>query len=65
MCLFGCTVRIHPQVVTVTFAPTEAADYNQSLVFVASKGRACTLALSGTGSFDETEEHQAPLKYKI
>ena len=55
----------HTQLVTVTFAPTDAADCTQSLVFAVAKGRACTLALAGTGSFDETEEHEAPLKYKI
>jgi hypothetical protein len=53
------------QRLTITFAPTSAVDSTQTLVFNVAKGRACTLSLTGTGSFDETEEHQAPLKYKI
>ena len=53
------------QVITITFAPTDAVEYTQNLVFAVSKGRVCTLALEGTGSFDETEEHQALLKAKI
>ena len=49
------------QRITVTFAPTEAAHYAQTLVFEVSKGRSCMLQLEGIGSFDEQEEHQAKL----
>jgi hypothetical protein len=46
------------QRVTITFTPTEASEYRQTLVFGASKGRPVVLELIGTGSFDETEEHE-------
>lgn len=53
------------QKVTVTYAPGDASEHSQVLRFAVQGGRSCTLELHGTGSFDETEEHQALLKYKI
>ncbi|KAG1668832.1 hypothetical protein FOA52_004926 [Chlamydomonas sp. UWO 241] len=49
------------QKVTVTFAPTEAADCAHALRFAVMHGRSATVGVRGSGSFDETEEHQGNL----
>eukprot|EP00798_Chlamydomonas_sp_ICE-L_P024309 gene24309-9913_t len=49
------------QHITVTFAPSEAKDFDQQVVFAVNKGRTCSLSMLGTGSFDERDEHQAKL----
>jgi len=52
------------QRVTIAFAPTAAQNHEETLIFAVSKGRHCSITLQGSGSFQETEEHQAIL-YKI
>ena len=50
--------------VTVTYAPTDASESSERLQFAVSRGRPCTLSVSGVGSHMEAEEHQEKL-YRI
>lgn len=49
------------QQVTITFAPLDNKSYEETLIFAVHRGRPCSLGVQGTGSYNETEEHQAKL----
>ncbi|PNH03312.1 hypothetical protein TSOC_010637 [Tetrabaena socialis] len=51
----------HTQVVSITFAPTEAELYEGELLFAVLRGKACSVDVDGVGSTEETDEHKGRL----